>query len=311
MSEILVQFFVVLYVYCGWRFYNSSGLKWIALLQVALVGMFLTKPVFYLFVVPHLIVTTFLCWRVNRKYIVAIIIPCLVLGLYCHRNYLKTGSYDFSSIQTINLIHYNLNYLYLNKFGQEKANDVTGEIYTSTDHINSYADRQAAMRRLAVERILEHPFSYLKIHLKGCLAMFIDPGRFDLVEFFNLESEGGLMEEMNRSKESFGIVERLMNQPLALILTLGVLLIVNCAKFFGFLVFTFSRRKVPIVLLLLSVLMVGYIAVLVGPVGASRFLVPVLPIYLYSSLVGIHIFKRSIDARFLRVYRPLDTDHQS
>lgn len=314
MSEILVQVFLVLSIYCVYKSLTSKSIWWLILFQICVALFFLTKPVFYLFVIPNLIITYYICRKANLRFQgFTGLLPVVVLLIVCHWNFRRTGSYDYSSIQTINLIHYNLNYFYHSVHGEEVAERTISTIYNKTDHIDDYATRNLTRRKLAAEKILAYPFHYTGFHLMGSVRMFFDPGRFDHIIFFDLEGnkENGLLKALSDGdfREILGILE----QHGVLFIWLLFLFLLAIAKAVGFVIFLIKRFKFMPIPVTLGVIYIFYIAILTGPIGASRFLVPVLPIYLYISIYGLQFIDRAYftGARFRRLFPLLDTRRQN
>ena len=62
--------------------------------------------------------------------------------------------------------------------------------------------------------------------------------------------------------------------------------IFNCLKFLCLCWFWIRPNKKPSATVYFSFFILLYIVILTGPLGASRFMVPVLPIYLIMAVIG-------------------------
>ena len=126
-----------------------------------------------------------------------------------------------------------------------------------------------------------HPLACLGQQAQGMAAFFLDPGRFDVSQFLRLPppSGGGLLAQVRAGH----LAAALLRLPWGLLLGLAALALLNAARL-GLAVRGFGRlgqadsglktaRWLALGLLL-------YVAVLTGPLGAARFLVPVWPLLL-------------------------------
>ena len=131
--------------------------------------------------------------------------------------------------------------------------------------------------------------------VQGMAALVLDPGRFDISQFLGLAppSGGGFLVQV-RAGTLWQAVSRL---PLALLGWLGVVLLANAARLvLAWRGFARLRNREPMLRYgrWIAVALVLYIAVLTGPLGAARFLVPVWPLLLGLALVGLREGKPSI-----------------
>jgi hypothetical protein len=122
------------------------------------------------------------------------------------------------------------------------------------------------------------------------IRFFIDPGRFDLSNFFGLENDGnvGFLNYLNRG----GIRDALnyiLEQNIWLIIGLIIIGFVNTIKVIGLFLFLICR-SIDIKYRLLIFSLIGYIAFATGPLGASRFSMPFIPIIIFTTLMAINKF---------------------
>jgi hypothetical protein len=102
----------------------------------------------------------------------------------------------------------------------------------------------------------------------------LDPGRFDLSQFFGLSHGKNLLYETNKDHALIRVFNSILN-PLGIILV--VLFIFNVFKIIlvvKFLILT----KISLMIKLALLFFPFYIVFLTGPIGASRFLMPVIPL---------------------------------
>ena len=118
--------------------------------------------------------------------------------------------------------------------------------------------------------------------------MFLDPGRFDVYNFFELKKKNGVgfLEQLNKNG-LMGAFTYYKKQPFIIIIIIPILLLFNLIKGFGFARFWIKNYKtVPLVGWFMLFIII-YISGLTGIIGASRFLVPILPIYILFATLGL------------------------
>lgn len=286
MSEMFLQFLIVLLCYALFNFLKSRSWKLLLVFQFLVILLFLTKPVFYLIVIPNFVLAIFLSKKLKYAWTTSLI-PLLILFLYCQWNYTRTGSYDFSSIQNINLIDYNLKLFHINKYGEEYALKINEEIKNKADRETNYVNKQRVLREEGYRYLKNDLWSYSWFHFKGSLRMIFDPGRFDLSVFFDEKSneEVGFSRLLNL-KNTDEIYNFIMKQSMVVLILLPIILFFNIIKAIGFVKYwVFNFRKVSLVHWVMLFLIL-YIIALTGPVGASRFLVPILPFITIFAAAG-------------------------
>ncbi|WP_405209269.1 glycosyltransferase family 39 protein [Aquimarina sp. LLG6339-5] len=306
MSEIFFQFVIVLLIYRLHRCLEHPSWKNILWYQVVIILLFLTKPVFYLFIIPNFLIT-YLLYRKNkiRFSTISAILPILVFILYSSWNFKRTGSAEFSSIQNINLLEWNLKYFHENKFGAEKAKIISNQIRQEALAIDNYKKQQDFIKKRVISYLKDDIIGYSIFHAKGCVRIFIDPGRFDLFNFFKMHSENpevGLLHHIN-NKGVHGAITFLKNQPVPLLFILGLILIFNLLKGIGFIWFWIKNYRKTNFVLATILFIILYIVSLTGPLGASRFFVPILPSYLIISALGFSDLTTSLKTHYIEKRR--------
>jgi len=287
MSEILFQFLIVTLCYLFYQLTEKKSIRYLLFFQFVVVLLFLTKPVFYLFIIPNILISIWLSKSIKRAYVYSLI-PCLALILYMSWNHQRTGSFEFSSIQNKSLKDYSLKYFLTNKYDKDYANKVINDINSSAEMADSYGEKQAVTKSLISKHITDNLISYSWFHLKGSVRMFVDPGRFDLYNFFNFKNknEVGFLNHINTGglKGAFNYFKQ---QPLIIIILLPIIFLFNAAKIIGFVMYWVSHYKTTPITLWFMLLIIVYIALLTGPSGASRFFVPILPLYCMLAAIGL------------------------
>lgn len=295
MAEIPFQLIMVLMAWCIYRYFDpgSGGVPsgrrgmyvWIFYLLLS-AGMAM-KPVLFPFVIPVALFSLFIYARTKKPvWIVALLVPLLWITAYSLRNINRTGSIQYSSIQTANLVNYNLRYFIMAGEGGEIASQMVDSLYSRCGNEPGYAEKNRCLSRGVRAVVAKEPLRYALFHLKGSARYFIDPGRFDLVTFFNLSPPDsiGILRVMNEEGIS-GIIRFLRSQGWGWIFLLGLLTIFKLLKLAGALLYLFRGTR-EIYFRIFIGLLIGYLALVTGPLGASRFLLPVELLVIGASLKG-------------------------
>lgn len=94
--------------------------------------------------------------------------------------------------------------------------------------------------------------------------------------FLNYLNSGGLA----------GVRRYLLRQNIFLVVTILIITFVNLVKTAGLILFTL-QSSIDIRVRLAIIVLVGYIALATGPLGASRFSMPFIPILIFSATTTI------------------------
>lgn len=284
MTEIIMQSLILGMVWFLWQFVEKpagkSILKYASLLSLAI----LLKPVMYVFAAANVFMLAWLVWRKKRhvSMIFAALLPIMIVLGIGSWNQQRTGVFHYSSIQQINLLQYNAYYSLVNSEGVDFAEQKINRITDIADTMSHYPDRYAFIQSSAMEIMAAHFPAYLKLHAKGMFNFFIDPGRFDLYSFLGIEErEGkgkGLLYQYSESGYK-GIFTYLSQQPVFLLIWLLLIAAGNGLKLLAAIRFGFLQ-SISLEKRLLLLTFVGYLAGVTGPLGASRFAVPLFPLML-------------------------------
>lgn len=278
MSEIVMQSLILGFVYQMFRFiseYDIKPLLWGALM---LVLAMLTKPVMYPFVYAYLLVViVYAVWLKKYKLILAGIIPLLVVVGYQQINKARTGYKHFSSISDINLLQYNTRYMLQNFYSIQYADSLVASIQETAVQKPTFKEQQEYKKRASFNILKNHKRAYSIFHIKGMVTFILDPGRFDLYNYFSVDrSQQGFLHYIS-AEGLQGVVSYLRTQPIALVILLMVIALINFIKALLVMLFLFSK-KIPVEVKVILLGIIFYIAFLTGPLGASRFMLPVLPL---------------------------------
>lgn len=303
MSEIPFQFLLILAAWSVSMYFRKKDDRFIWLFNLVITLGMATKPVLFPFAILTSIISVILFLRVRRVALLwALIIPLAWITGYSFWNHQRVGTTQYSSIQTANMVNYNLRYFIMNEKGADAASAKVDELYAVCGSETSFKDKNDCLDRETRKIILKTPLRYTIFHLKGSVRYFLDPGRFDLVTFFGLQEpgKGGLLNEINQHGMN-GAIRFLKNQGWGLILLLGLIALFKLLKLTGFL-FYVLRRSEDLPLRLFLVILVGYMSLVTGPLGASRFLLPVELLVIAAAVEGwMGMLKIKHSVKFIKI----------
>lgn len=149
MTEIFFQLLLTAMVYCLIRAEKNkqSSLLWgyTALLLISM----LTKPVMYLFCLPHLILIGFWAWRWRKLQLAILsILPLIFVLSVMSWNQQRTGYFHYSSIQNLSLLQYTTYGLLSNVYDQDSALVLTDSIHYAVLDAPSYAEGQKLLQKI-------------------------------------------------------------------------------------------------------------------------------------------------------------------
>ena len=290
MSEMLLQAAVVAMLGAGLAFIETKRSRYFVGVAAATIAALLLKPVFYPFVIIVAALGMWQAWRVKRIDLALIgLIPLVVAGLYMGWNEQRTGYFHFSSIAEINLLHYNAAGVVRRIAGSAAEGKWVASVLSEANAQPSFKARQHVIQARAGAMLWAHPVLYAGQHVQGMVVLFLDPGRFDFSHFLQLEpstNAGGLLAEAQKGS----LLRALGRLPLGMMVVLGLVLLANITRL-ALAVHGFWRLKNSEPVLrygrwgALGLLL--YVALLTGPLGATRFLVPVWPLLFGLALVGL------------------------
>lgn len=287
MSEIALQAAVLVLLGAGlWFIRTQCELYFWGVASAAVIALLL-KPVFCFLAVVVAGFGVGLAWRLKQGRLALIgVVPLVVLLLYMGWNKQRTGYFHYSSIAEINMLHYNAAGVVRQTAGAAAEEQWVVGVLREANQQPDFASRQQLIQARAVAILWKHPVVYARQHVQGMAAMFLDPGRFDISQFLGWQLPGGGLLAQARSGGLWKAVGRL---PLGMLGVLGVVALANAARLV-LAIRGFRRLKHGGPVLRygrwLAVALLLYVALLTGPLGAARFLVPVWPLLLGLALIG-------------------------
>jgi len=287
MAEILFQFLLVGMAWSVYNYLENKESRFVWLFHLFLTLGMATKPVLFPFAIVCMILSLALFIKTKKKaFILALLFPVVWIGFYSIWNYNRTGTAQYSSIQTANLVNYNFRYFLMGQEGSEYAAAEVDRLYDICGEEASYPEKNKCLEKGVRKIVLEQPLNYGIFHLKGSLRYFIDPGRFDLLTFLNLEESGspGILYVLNQEGIR-GVFKFLKQEGWALLSILVLIALFKLVKITGFIIYLI-RVKTGLPFRIFLALLVGYLALVTGPLGASRFLLPVELFLIGGAVLG-------------------------
>ncbi|MVN78405.1 hypothetical protein GO988_18905 [Hymenobacter sp. HMF4947] len=298
MSEIPLQAVLLGGVGLAAAFARTGRARYLAGVATALVAAWLLKPVLAPFTLVFLGISSWLAWQ-RRRPILALFgaLPLLLALAYMGWNAQRTGYFHFSSIAEINLLHYNAAGVLRQAQGPAAEATWVARTLRAANAAPTFAARQRLIDAAAGAVLRRYPLLYAGQHALGMATFFLDPGRFDASVFLGQTQAAGLLNQL-RGGGAAGLLGALAQQPWGLLALLLITAVANVLRlalavrglrtasahaptspdWLGFA--TPAGRWVAAGLLL-------YLAVLTGPLGAARFLVPGWPLLLALALRGL------------------------
>ena len=299
MSEIPLQAVLLLGAGLAARVVRTGRARYAAGLAGALVAAWLLKPVAAPSTVVAALLLGWLAWRQRRPALALLgVLPLLLALGYMGWNWQRTGYFHFSSITDINLLHYNAAGVLRQAEGPAAEDAWLAGALRRANAQPTFASRQRTIEAAAGAVLRRYPLRYAGQHLLGMGTFLLDPGRFDLGVFLGQNHFAGLLDQL-RGRGLAGVVAALIRQPPAWLAALLLAALANAGRA-GLALRGLLRagpRAAPAVSDWLALGSRGgrwlagglvlYVALLTGPLGAARFVVPVWPLLLALALRGL------------------------
>jgi len=274
MPEIICQV-LVLYLIIAW-----IDKRWMRV-AIALTFLLLLKPVF----MPWAWLVLVAQFWIKNKQRIWLALPIAFVFLVSCLNFRQTGLIHYTSMPVTNAFEYNIRNLVK---GEVSGEEMYYKIAARKMDSMNFQEKYHFMKTETQKAISMSPVKYAYLHALGSAKALLDPGRYDMVAFFQLPQGRGFM---NNSGSGFWA-----SQPPAfwLYIIFFALLALLKACLSVFVVF----KKLPNKRIL--IFPVIYTLALIGPVGSARYLLPVMPIIIIMSAIGWNsLFNRKHESTFV------------
>lgn len=296
--DTLLQFFLMLYfrqLLCSLQSFKG---KHILLMSLWLILATLTKPIVYPFLFLHLLYTLWYVFRSRRKiWLLAGALPVVLMLAYGMWNKQRTGLFHISSVQSNNLLYYNVHFFLNYTDGPAFADSVQLSYLARQDSLPGLKAKYEFASRESMAIIKAHLPAYCFYHAKESLRFFIDPGKSELDLFtgylgYNFNPEAPNFYKSWRERGPAGAWDYLRSYPwLPLIL---LVFLFNILRVIGWLLFL-RQKQIPAAVKWCSSIYILYFAGITGPVANTRYFLPVLLVLSAMAAIGWSavLFKRS------------------
>jgi hypothetical protein len=290
--DILLQTFTLLYFGSFVALLQNRQLKHAIYMSLALIAGMLVKPVLYPFVVPHIfiLITVGMHHKVllQRTVLVAVVPLCAVL-LYNYSNYTRTGKFHFTSNQAFNASYYYYPFI-SQREGVDSANRYLQKEREEYAAIPKYKDRYDHANEKGTALLKQNFFPYMAFHLKNSLRMLIEPGKAEMDLFTGKLTYGKLYSKEEtgfyatwKNKGITGMGDYVRNNPSLVFVV--IVLIFNCIRLVGLFWF-FRDKKIHWLVRIFVAALVGYFILAAGPIGNTRYFLPVSLIVIGCAVLG-------------------------
>ncbi len=280
MSEWLVMLFLTILFWLLLQKWTKNNFAYIQIITVLLA---FTKPIFYPFIYVNLIF--FLVYMIkNKVFSFWLFLPIICLQLYLNYNKNVTGYKHFSSIENANLIGYNLYYFKSSTQSKEKAELWLNSVFNDKKYVGkSFKEQNIYLKQIATNEIKKNFFQYSFYHFYTAIRGIVDPGRFDLMTFFEKETgRQGFLEVLNSNKSIWSIFK---NKYFFIYIFLLPIFLANCIKWFYFLRYLFFNKSTFKVYYF--IILFGYYILVSGPVNCSRYMMPFQGVLMVFAVLGM------------------------
>ncbi len=287
--DTLLQFFLMLYCRQLVLSLQTKRGKHIAYMSLWLILATLTKPIVYPFLFLHLLYALWYCFRLRSPIPVATAaLPLLLMLSYGIWNKQRTGLFHISSIQSTNLLHYNVHYFLAWKYGPTYADSLIRVKKAEQNALSGLKQKYEYASREAGSIIKAHLAAYSIFHLKESARFFIEPGKSELDLYtgylgYNFDPKAPNFYKSYRERGITGAWDYLKTYPwLPLVL---LIFLFNLLRVLGGILF-FFQKKIPFPIRLCITGYILYFAAVTGPVANARYFLPVLPILSGVAVLG-------------------------
>lgn len=297
------SFFTFLFILCVYfllRFFQSNQNKWLVYSAFALGLSVLCRPVAQYFFIVVFILVFFKFWSQKKKALlcsltyIAVFIVCI--SPWVIRNYMVFNTPMISSHQEEGLIFWSCAHLEadLSKIGfveaQKKLRRELADV--TQDSSLTLSQKMKIYQRTAIAKILKHPFTYAKVNLAGIASMYLGPSSEQICHRlgFPINKNVSLTKILLAREGPLSTIKAVWNIKGGV----GFLVILYGVAFLGVVYFGMVIGIVRAVIsgkylgLSTLLLIIAYYSAITGPLGFSRYRLPVMPYIFILSSVGIY-----------------------
>lgn len=281
MADLLLSVLVSLMVYLFILHQKNERGSLLLAISVIWSMALLVKPI----LLPSLLLIPLVYWfNKGKRMRSVLLLPFIVCAFVFYQNYRLTSVWHFSSISSINKVHYNSKLLISNQFGHDSAQTFpVGEELQIPQDRTAFKEYISFANQSTKTVLTEHFQAYLKLHLIGMFKSVLDPGRFELYTLIGEPTSGESLTEYLYAGE-FSTVKDKMKQAGSAFQLFLVLLVLSTVRALLFILGSWRKGGINLLLVLIVLYFIG----IAGPIGAFRFLLPAIVPYLLLSSLGFY-----------------------
>lgn len=287
--DTLLQFFLMLYVRSLVWSLQKPAIKHLIYMSAWLLLATLTKPIVYPFMFLHIAYAIWYTVR-NRKWPALAIatVPVLAMAAYGFWNEQRTGLFHISSVQSNNLLYYNVYFFNNYQYGPAYADSAQQSYLHRQDALPGLRAKYAFASKEATTVIKQHFLSYSLYHAKESLRFFIEPGKSELDLFtgylgYTFDPAAPNFYKSFREQGIAGAWQYLKSYPWLPFLLLVFLF--NVLRVAGWLLFL-RQKHIPAAIKWCCSVYILYFAGITGPVANTRYFLPVLLVLSAMAAIG-------------------------
>jgi len=298
LTETLFTFLFLVSIYFVVRFLKRSSIKYLIWGGLFMGLATLCRPVslyFPVFLVLFFIFSSFVkgtppVSRITNG-LVFVLIFVLTLSPWLIRNYKVSGFPHVSSMAHMAPLN-NAAYLEQARSGRS-LKEIKGEFSKELENLVkgknlSAAEEVRVAQKLGLEKIMEHPVLYARVHLTGALHTLVEPGSSEFWWFLGKEPRRIHILSRFLTGGPWGVTatalgNKSFSQICYIAGAMTFLLIIYIALILGLIDLTL-KRKYSLVVLFVAIL--GYFVLTVGALGNMRYRVPIMPYIMLLAAYG-------------------------
>jgi hypothetical protein len=283
MSESILATCIFWAFYHFVRYVQQGKVSSILLYNLFLTLAVLTKPVLMYFWIPNLLLMLYLFSRQRQwSLLVWPLLMPLAIIMHSMANKQVTGYFHYCSIKNHNLLHYNSQILLAHAGGLDWSKQQVDSIQKMADRMPDFKSYNEFIVKECTRIHKENFATFLKIQSGGMLNFFIDPGRYDMEQFFPPKNVLRMsFFHQFREKGISGVIEYIRKMPMLKMSVMVLVMIWNAFVVLSLLIFVFNRRVEPLIRILV-VFLAAYVCVFTGPMGDSRFKMAIYPLLVFT-----------------------------
>jgi len=309
LTETLFTFLITIFILYTIRFLKYFTLRDIITASIILGLATLVRPITIYFIPIFILFITLFILRKKENLntspinaIIYLVLPIvLTVGSWNLRNYYLSGVFDICSIKGANGYFYKKGAILSKLNGitfleqKEKMEEEWGVLVKTNKEFKNMNEMEISkyLEKETISTILEHPFVFLSIQLRGLFTIIIDTGTANYAVLYRAHKEGsGILADMNTMNFYDFIIKLISNHTVLILFSLvGVIYILPLYIFaiYGTYKIILSKEIYNKYIVVFLFLFIGYMVYFsTGVESFSRFRIPLMPLLYILSAYGLY-----------------------